>query len=68
MILGTFYFKVFHITFYGLHCVCKIEKVWHLFSATKDISENYNPGHNILRHFDVWQNFGVTTSETNRDY
>ena len=29
---------------------------------------NYNPGHNSLRHFDVWQNFRVTTSETNRDY
>ena len=28
----------------------------------------YNPDHNILRHFDVWQNFCVTTSETNRDY
>ena len=28
----------------------------------------YNPGHNILRHFDVWQNFRVTTSETNGDY
>ena len=32
------------------------------------ISFNYNPGHNILRHFDVWQNFRVTTSETNGDY
>ena len=29
---------------------------------------DYNPGHNILRHFDVSQNFRVTTSETNRDY
>ena len=28
----------------------------------------YNPGHNILRHFDVWQNFRVSTSETNCDY
>ena len=28
----------------------------------------YNPGHNILKHFDVWQNFRVTTSEMNRDY
>ena len=27
----------------------------------------YNPGHNILRHFDVCQNFRVTTNETNRD-
>ena len=24
---------------------------------------NYNPGHDILRLFDVWQNFLVTTSE-----
>ena len=29
---------------------------------------NYNPGHNILRHFDVSPNFCVTTSKTNRDY
>ena len=29
---------------------------------------NYHPGHNILRHLDVWQNFRVTRSETNRDY
>ena len=29
---------------------------------------NYNPGHNTLRHFDVWQNFRVATSEANRDY
>ena len=28
----------------------------------------YNPDHNILRHFDVWQNFRVATSETNRGY
>ena len=28
----------------------------------------YNPGHNILRHIDVWQNFCISTSETNRDY
>ena len=28
----------------------------------------YSPGHNISRHFGVWQNFRVTTSETNRDY
>ena len=28
----------------------------------------YNPGHNILRHFDARQNFRVTTSETKRDY
>ena len=28
----------------------------------------YNPGHNILRYFDVWQNIRVTTSEKNRDY
>ena len=27
----------------------------------------YNPGHNIVRYFDVRQNFRVTTSETNRD-
>ena len=32
-----------------------------------DGAQNYNPGHNILRHFDVWQNFRVTTSEMNRD-
>ena len=29
---------------------------------------NYNPGHNILRYFDVSPNFRVTTSETNCDY
>ena len=28
----------------------------------------YNPGDNILRRFNVWQNFRVTTRETNRDY
>ena len=27
-----------------------------------------NPGHNIPRYFDVWQNFCVTRSEKNRDY
>ena len=32
-----------------------------------NLNQIYNPGHNILRHFDVWQNFRVTTSETNRD-
>ena len=29
---------------------------------------SYNAGHNILRHFDIWENFGVTTSEIIRDY
>ena len=28
----------------------------------------YNPGQNILRHFDIWQNFHGSTSETDRDY
>ena len=28
----------------------------------------YNPGHNILRHFDVWKTFRITTSERNRSY
>ena len=32
------------------------------------ISNICNPGHNIFRHFNVWQNFRITTSETNRDY
>ena len=31
-------------------------------------SVNYDPGHNILRQFDVWQIFRVTTSETSLDY
>ena len=29
---------------------------------------SHNPGHNILRHFDVSQNFCATTSKTNGDY
>ena len=29
--------------------------------------DSYSFGHNILRHFDVWQNFRVNTSETNLD-
>ena len=29
---------------------------------------SYNPGHNILRNVGIWENFGVTTSETNRDH
>ena len=32
------------------------------------LQTSYNPGHNILRHFDVQQNFRVITSQTNRDY
>ena len=31
-------------------------------------NKNYNPGHNILRLFDVFPNFLVTTSEMERDY
>ena len=38
------------------------------FTILLDGAFIYNPGHNILRHLDVWQNFRVTTSETNRDY
>ena len=52
--------------------VCKILFSVFLFSYGQIQQEqsylSYNPGHNILRHFDIWQNLGVTTSETIRDY
>ena len=41
---------------------------WKAWKSTSQILFIYNPGHNILRHFDVSQNVRVTTSETNRDY
>ena len=34
-------------------------------ALNSDLNQYYNPGHNILWHFEVWQNFCVTTSETN---
>ena len=34
-------------------------------ALNSDLNQYYNPGHNILWHFEVWQNFRVTTSETN---
>ena len=41
-----------------------------LVIKTLKAKENFtgNRGDNILRHFDVWQNFPFTTSETKRDY
>ena len=38
-----------------------IDFIWALCSY-------YNPGHNILRHFDVLPNFSFTTNETNRHH
>ena len=34
-------------------------------ALNSDLNQYYNPGHNILCYFEVWQNFRVTTSETN---
>ena len=47
--------------------LCDVKALGHIHNPFKYLRWYllwiYNPGHNILKHFDVWQNFCVTASE-----
>ena len=64
----TFVMLILHSVLNWLPYDSKLVWVLELQYCIWKLTTYYIPGHNILRPSDVWRNFLITTSETNRNY